>query len=233
MPNSFKAATWNVFHGTDLNVLRPILKYLRKEGVTLLLIQEGQNRHLPDLLSEFGLVAIRGGFECIVAYDPKVWEQKKARTVRLSPTTYFRKSGKAVPFMESPLLVLRHKATGKKVKALSYHTPSAVQRGGKPNRKVAARLRVTENAMRLFRRIGGNARKAVLFGGDDNWDERHGRWPIVSRKFTGLRVVQAPSGTHGKRRIDDFRIKGLGVGEGYTLFGGGDHRVHVREFRWL
>lgn len=226
----FKAATWNVYHGTKIETLRPILKDLRDQGVSLFLIQEGQNPGLRMLLAKHGLVAVRGGFECIVAYDPEVWEYRKHRTVRLSPTTYFRKSGRAVPFMESPLVVLEHRATGKRIKALSYHTPSAVQRGGKPNRKVKKRLAVTENAMRLFKRIASRSRKALLFGGDDNWDERHGRWPIMSRRFTGLRVVQAPEATHGKRRIDDFRVAGLRVGKGSTERGGGDHRVHIRRF---
>lgn len=233
MADDFTAATWNVYHGTSMETLRPILKGLRNKGVSLFLIQEGQNPGLRMLLAKHGLVAVRGGFECIVAYDPEVWELRKARVVRLSPTTYFRKSGRAVPFMESPLVVLEHRATGKRIKALSYHTPSAVQRGGRPNRKVKARLRVTENAMRLFKRLSGRSRKALLFGGDDNWDERHGRWPVMSRRFTGLRVVQAPDATHGKRRIDDFRIKGLKLGRSkWTERGGGDHRVHVRSFNF-
>jgi hypothetical protein len=45
--------------------------------------------------------------------------------------------------------------------------------------------------------------------------------------------VQAPTGTIGPgRRIDDFRVRGLTPGEGYTGQGGGDHKFFVSSFAW-
>lgn len=232
----FTAATWNVYHGTDLAVLNPILRRLRHDGVSIFLIQEGQRDGLPALLAKRGLVPFRGGVECLVAYDPEVWELRRSRVVALSPTTYFRKGGKPVPLMTSPVVRLRHRKSGKVLKALSYHTPSAVQRGGEENENAPARLAVTENAMRVLRRIASRSKVAVLAGGDDNFDERLGFWRELTQGFTGLEVVQAPTGTHGSlrrgRRIDDFRTKGLRARSGYTIPGGGDHRVHVRRFDW-
>jgi hypothetical protein len=55
----------------------------------------------------------------------------------------------------------------------------------------------------------------------------------MRRKATGLRQLQAPTGTVGKvRRIDDFRIRGLVPGDGYTARGGGDHKLFVSAFSW-
>lgn len=234
--SGFAAATWNVYHGTKLDELRPILRDLRRDGVTLFLIQEGQRNGLLGLLEAHGLVGVRGGPESLVAYDPQKWREKKRRIVQLATSTYYRVTGRRVPLMYSPMVKLQCLGCGRKVKALSYHTPSAVQRGGKPNRGAARRLRVTESAMRLFRRLARHTkgRVALLFGGDDNFDERLGHWHELTQPFTGLQVVQAPTGTHGNgaRRIDDFRVRGLHVGEGYTTPGGGDHRVHVRFFNW-
>lgn len=228
--SDFTAATWNVFHGTKIDVLRPKVARLKRLGVSLIYVQEATRESHEALFAEFGFEVIRGGWECLIAFDPEVWELRRHRTVRLSPTTYFRKTGRAVPYMEAPLVTLRHRATGKRLKALSYHTPSAVQRGGKPNRKVKARLRVTENAMTLFRDLNSRFRASACFAGDDNWDERLGHWRVMGKRFTGLRVVQAPAGTHGKRRIDDFRVRDLTPRSGITLVGGGDHKIHVRSF---
>jgi hypothetical protein len=55
----------------------------------------------------------------------------------------------------------------------------------------------------------------------------------MRRASTGLRQLVAPTGTISRyRRIDDFRIRGLLPGAGYTGNGGGDHKFFVSDFTW-
>jgi len=227
----FLAATWNVFHGTPITTLEPILKRLRKANVSLFLIQEGTNPELPAMLGRAGLEAVKQG-QNVVAYDLNLWPSIAEKRVVLSDKTFQRANGEESPLVVSPSVILSDRQ-GRTLTALSYHLPPHVQVGGDVNPGVPKRVEITEDAMATMRDLANAAKtRAILFGGDDNFDERLGVWDKLRMAFTGLRLVQAPNPTHGDRKIDDFRVKGLEPGRGWTPDGGGDHKVHVRGFTW-
>ena len=226
----FKAATWNVFHGTSVDTLLPVLEQLLAEGVSVLLLQEAAGADIATMLRSKGLKFARLD-QCLVAWDP-IWACVNTADARLSETRYSRVGGALAPPNRSPLVVLSD-PWGRTLTAVSYHMPAGVQRGGKVNPKVPKRTRIIEESFGTMRDLAASAEtRAILFGGDDNFDERRGRWDVLLRPFTRLKLVQAPRPTHGRRRIDDFRVRHLKPGKGSTLAGGGDHRVHVREFSW-
>lgn len=229
----FKAATWNVFHGTDVEDLEPILTRLIKQGVTVFLLQEAAGRDIAGMLRRAGLDYEAYG-QHLIAWDRYTWRAKSYDQLKLGETHYYRKDGKTPIWSEAVAVVLVHRQTGKVLDTMSYHTPAHVQ--VKPGRRPKRRFRALVESMRTMRRRAA-ARVHALYGGDDNVDEFRafrGTWRFMLKVGTGLRQVRAPRPTHGHRRrgrkIDDFRVKGLAVGDGQVLEGGGDHRVHVREF---
>ena len=232
-PDRFKAATWNVYYDTPLERVDPILEGLLRARVSILLIQEGQQPGLPRLLRSHGLCAFRHQLGNVVAWDPAVWPVSTGRRVRLARTTFYldpaARRGHIVT--NAPLVRLEDRA-GRSLAALSYHLPSAVDRG-RPNPDLPLRVRTTRESMVTLRGLASRY-PVCLFGGDDNVDEGRGTgWAFMRRRATGLRQVQAPAATHaGGRRIDDFRVKGLVPLGGTVRPGGGDHRIHVRAFRW-
>jgi len=235
---SFKAVTWNVYNGTSPEKLRPILARLRRRGVTVFLMQEVIRADVRQMLREEGLRVAYATPQYVVAWDPDVWQREgEVEDVRLGETNYYTTKGHPV-WCEAVRVTLRHKPSGKTIDALSYHTPAAVQRGGPNVAGVPLRVTALRESMASLRRLSReNRADAILYGGDDNVDERHGKgWGFMLRAATGLRQVVAPASTHGSRKpgqgrkIDDFRVRDLRVGEGFVVEGGGDHRAHAREF---
>jgi len=235
--DTFKAATWNVFYGTDPEELRRILRRLRKDGVTVFLMQEVSNPKIRAMLREEGLRIAYAPSQYVVAYDPDVWTAvSDSKSERLSQTGYYRKGGDKVIHSDAVSVILSDRQ-GRTINALSYHTPPSVQ---KPSHlRPVRRFITTRESMTSLRDIAKNSEtRAILFGGDDNFDESRtfrSEFKFMLKAFTGLTQVQSPKGTSthgGGRRIDDFRIKGLKALAGYVLDGGGDHKAHVREFRW-
>ncbi|WP_166140836.1 hypothetical protein [Nocardioides ochotonae] len=220
--------TWNVQHGTPLDTIERILIDLLRDGVSVFLIQEATAPGLCAMLRRHGLGVAFEAPEFVVAWRRDEWTAVAKRGHVLSPTPYGRnRRSRAV----SAILCDRQ---GRTLEALCYHTPSQVQnvnpRTDRPNRVKAVR-----ESMATLKTIADKSHtRAVLFGGDDNVDERHGRgWDFMLAAATGLRQLVAPAGTHGTRKIDDFRVRGLvPVGAGSVRPGGGDHRAHVRRFRW-
>lgn len=227
----FTAATWNVYHGTPVAKLEPILQRLLTRDVSLLLMQEVAHEAQREMLWAAGLEVFFHPRQYVVAWHPAQWVEIESHGVRLSETAYWRPDGGDRQYSEAALAILCDRA-GRSLTAMSYHTPAHVQHADKPPNRITA---LVESAA-MWREVSTAAQtRACLFGGDDNVDEdgRHGPWGFMQARATGLRQIQAPSATHGRtRRIDDFRVRGLRAGPGYVLPGGGDHRIHVRDFVW-
>lgn len=234
LSNSFKAVTWNVYHATKVDELEPILEDLLSDGVSMFLMQEAGGRDITRLLEKYGLETYVFD-QYRLAWDPEVWQRLSTRHRLTSNKKVFGKRGA----VKNHIVVgrFRHRFSRRKLKVVSYHTPAHVQRP-EWNRRAPNRWRVLRDAMALFSRMARNAGiRHLLFGGDDNVDEsrssggRKSRFNFLLR--TGLKQIQPPSGTHGNRKIDDFRVKGLEpVGRGYVRPGGGDHKLFVCRFRF-
>ena len=233
--DGFKAVTWNVYYGTPVSRLRPILDRLVKDGVSVFLMQEMSNPDARRMLEDQGLAYHYVGYQWVVAWNPEVWTASDLSAPRLSSTSFTRLDGSGPIYVDSALGTLRDGA-GRTLDVMSYHLPPNVQVRN-PERN---RLRIDRQAAATWRRlVDATTSDAVLFGGDDNVDESSGYrsegafWDFLRRPATGLRLVQAPSGTIGRhRRIDDFRVRGLRPGAGYTGDGGGDHQFFVSRFTW-
>jgi len=233
-PADFTAATWNVYHGSPVASLRPVLRQLRSDGVSLLLMQEVSNPDVRAMLHDEDLHVAFAPRQYVVAYDPGVWEREgNVEAVRLGSTRWFSTTG-APQWSEAVRVILRHKPSGLTLDALSYHTPAGVQRGGPAIDSVPRRIAVLRESMATLTRLANEGRAdAVLYGGDDNVDERHGSgWDFMLEPATGLRQVTAPEGTHGSRKIDDFRVRGLTALAGRVVENVSDHDIHVRAFRF-
>lgn len=233
-PATFKAATWNVFYGTKAPELRPHLRRMREDGVTLFLLQELSTPEVREMIREEGLRLAFAPRQYGVAWDPEVWEQVgEPEAPVLSPTTYYTTGGHPMP-SRAVRVVLRHRPSGKTIDALSYHTPSSVQTPAGPSDDVPRRVQALRESVATLKRLADeNRADAVLYGGDDNVDERRGdrsAWDFMRRAATGLRQVIFPAGTHHARAIDDFRVRGLRVGDGYDVPNPSDHDAHVRVF---
>lgn len=233
--SDFKAVTWNVYFGTPVSELRPILQRLLSDGVSLFLMQEMSNPLARRMLEDAGLEVHYVAYQWVVAWDPEVWSAQDVWGRRLSPTSFVRADGRGPIFVDSALATLQDRA-GRSLDVMSYHLPPNVQ----VRYPEARRLRIHRESAATWRElVDSSTSDAMLFGGDDNVDEKNGYrsdtdfWDFMLRKATGLRQVLAPTGTIGRnRRIDDFRIRGLQAGAGYTGNGGGDHRFFVSDFSW-
>jgi hypothetical protein len=228
--------TWNVFAGTDVDVLEPILQAELAAGVSFFFMQEAGGKDIDRMLRRNGLCTfVHDQFR--LAWLPEVHEELHTRHRKTSNRTMDTAHGRKSNYVA--LGRFRHKPSGRKWKAGSYHTPAHVQRV-EWNRGAPNRWEITKDAFRLFARIAANALVPhVVFAGDDNVDERNaGDGPISRFDFLlkgPLRQVQAPEPTHGGgRKIDDFRLKGMvPVGKGFVRRGGGDHKLFRLRLRFV
>ena len=231
-PRWFTAATWNLRYDVPADRQVSVLRRLKRQGVTVILLQEFQANGIVKAFRDEGWRVYREG-TCGVAWLPSEWVLAANREAVFLSASTFPRVGGAIARPVAAAVTLVH-SCGRTLDVLSYHMPAAVQRAGRPNEGAPARMRVLRESVAT---LGARAREskadAILFGGDDNVDEALGPgWRFMRRVSTGLRLVRPPRGTHGRRRIDDFRIKRLRVGKGWTRPTPGDHRVHVRRFRW-
>lgn len=236
---SFKAVTWNVFNGAVRATVEPILDAQVALGVSLLLGQEAKAAWWPELLASRGFKVVNLN-QCLVAWRTDTWTRVAGGAVNLATTPWFAK-GFNTPRLNESCWAYLCDDKGRSVDALSYHTAPAVQvaESIRPERRFVSTI---ESFAYLGQRAHDAETTAVLYGGDDNVDEQLGEgsdvglWSPLLAGATGLRQVQAPEPTHGKRRrIDDFRVTRRGrlqVGDGWVFDGGADHRGHGREFFW-
>ena len=233
--DSFKAVTWNVYYGTPVATLRPILDSLVADGVSIFLMQEMSNPAARRMLEDEGLAYQYVGYQWVVAWNPEVWTSTALGGLRLSTTPFTRLDGTGPVYADAATATLQD-AAGRTLDVMSYHLPPNVQM---PHPQ-PSRLQIDRDAAAVWRTlVDASTADAMLFGGDDNVDESRGYrpddhfWDFLRRPATGLRLVQAPTGTiSATRRIDDFRIKGLRPEAGYTGDGGGDHQLFVDTFTW-
>jgi hypothetical protein len=227
--STFRAATWNVYHGTKPSELAPLLAAQQGRGVSIFLFQELSQAGVRDMVVGAGLHLVFQPRQYGIAYNPDVWTELASGGIRLSDTAYYAKGGDNKQYSDAVWAILGDHA-GRTLTALSYHTPAHVQVADPPQR----RLQATRESMATLRRVARTAHTdACLFGGDDNVDEARGFRDRFRFMLGGpLKQVRAPAPTHGRRRIDDFRTTGLRALEGSVSPGGGDHRIHTRLFRW-
>lgn len=231
----FKAVTWNVYYGSTVKVLEPVLKRLLKAGVSMFLMQEAGGDDITNMLERNGLKTYVFG-QYRLAWDPKVWEAERTWYHELSDVVTHTTKGDAQVPLGAAIGRFKQVATGAKLKALSYHLPPHTQNPEwnkkTPNRWTA----LHEGVLELVNVAWRSRTKHMLFGGDDNVDEaegnKNGRWDFMLNTAP-LNLVRAPKPTHGNRRIDDFRVTGLKSGKGRVFKGGGDHGAYVREFDFV
>lgn len=230
-PDRFTAATWNVFHDTPRATLEPTLERLVRLRTRLILMQEASKAAHRSMLLDAGFSIAFHPRQYVIAWDPAAFLGVASGGVRLSPTSYWSAGGDHHQWSEAATAILVDRV-GRSLEAMSYHAPAHVQvKDAAANRLQASR----ESLQAMTARAKVNKARAVrsLFAGDDNIDERFGHWPWANRR--PLRQVTAPSGTHGRRRIDDFRVAGLtptSPGLVIPVPAPDDHHVHVREFTW-
>lgn len=227
---TFTVATWNVFNDTPPERLPRILKALTHNGVSIILGQEFTNPINRQVLRDSGWEVFFHGPQWVVAWQPEVWVQIGTNGVRLAQTSYQNKRGHE--FHSDAAMAILSDRVGRTLTAASYHLPSNVQVANQLPRRMQT-LRESAEGLKALADLAQT--RAFLSGGDDNVDERlnHGPWDFLLGKATGLKQVQAPEATHGRtRKIDDFRVRGLKPLDGLVIPGGGDHKIHVREFGW-
>lgn len=244
MDDVFGALTWNCFHGTSAKKMLPILeKQVEEHDVKLVLGQEFAKRSQREIFTAIGWQFFWHPQQYVVAWDP-TWFTAigKGWGARLSEQAYYRKGGDQKQYSEGAAQILCD-PVGHSLLTVSYHLPAHIQvpdRNRPENRFVAA-----VDSMGTLSTLTRKAKTTgSLTGGDDNVDEDSGvgsdtgLWLPMLTKATGLKQIQAPSGTHGKRQIDDFRIPEKGSlrvvkGKGWVFDGGGDHKGHGEYFGWV
>lgn len=214
----FRACTWNVNHGSNADeVEETFTDIAHNYRADVLILQEVKaGRGIQNLLSRLGYESKAVRPEFCIAWGRGHWSFVKMYRPLMSPTKYWTMNYALV-------VVLKHNETGKLVKFMSYHPPAHVQAPPGKHRFVGFKT-VTKVLHEVVRRWNRMARRSVqhldacCFAGDDNVDELRGWAPKDEWEFMlngPLTQVRAPRGTHGPRKIDDFRItKGLqAVGE--------------------
>lgn len=230
MSATFVACSWNVHHSTTGSQLVQPIKRFEQLGVDVMLVQElKRNKGGVKAFKALRWGIVHAEPEFAVAWNKARFEYVRHREVVLSDEDYWKGENKAL------IVVLRDRTNGRLVKCMSYHTPAHVQA---PRHVTNAKvLRVLREAADKWRRVARRTpRAACLFAGDDNVDELKGWSPAGGWDFMlngPLTQVRAPEPTHGRRRIDDFRVRDLEpVGRGSVHATGSDHRAHVRRFRY-
>lgn len=235
--SEFKAATWNMGGGEHVGptdeAARRVLTELHDAGCSIVLGQEAQEQPDRSVLRELGYSVHRFGPESVVAWDPRKWMALDERGVVLNPTHPFYRKGGSPPIYQRAARVILGNSDGQTVDAMSYHLPSSVQEAHPPHNRIDALRECMVTMAQLARETRCHA---VLFGGDDNVDETGpwGPWDFMRFGATGLHQLTAPGNTLGRRRVDDFRVRGLvATGKGRVVHGPTDHNAHVQRLRFV
>lgn len=236
-PDVILAETWNVYHGTHVDKLAPLLDDGVDAGVGLWMMQEAGGKDIRRMLRDRGLNVATGG-EFVIAAAGHL-HIVASEIVRLSPVAYYA-TGSTTPKYGDALRAIVVDEIGRSLDVVSFHDPSNVQANAAG---VPRRVEVAVDSVEARGDLAAASQAtASLFGGDSNYDHDEGRKvPALDAaiKSSGLRLVQAPRATHGGgREIDRFEIVRGGrlrpvPGSGRVLPGGGDHRRHRRAFRWV
>jgi hypothetical protein len=245
MTRTFKAVTWNIFVGTAVAELDPIMKRQLKLGVSVLGMQEAGGKDIDDLCKRNGLRTFlyRPSSEQTnqwrIAWDPEVWVKVDVGGEQMSETHWFQKQH-TVPIYSYMATAILCDKRGKSLYFGSYHWPAHIQ---PTDRKPARYDAAVETAKKMGKLAAASECAATLFVGDSNWDTDTGPQtadtiPYFKGLQTGLREIKAPAATHGKRQIDNmYTIRGGAIRHvkdgAWVAPGGGDHKVHGREFEWL
>lgn len=229
--DTLAAATLNAHFRTPAEALQAPVTVALNAGVSVFAFQEAQQPSIDVMLRANELELVQQG-ESIVAWRTDVWTFVSAYAFQ-TKAHYYRTGGNK-PIRPVTQTAILCDQVGRTLEVGSYHSPSHVQANGRPNTNVQRRLDV---AAELFDTLGARAKasecRAVLYAGDDNWDEARGTWERISRTHNGLRILYPPAPTHkGGRGIDDFRVRRLRDRGGAVYDAPGDHKMHVRELAW-
>jgi hypothetical protein len=231
----FNAVTWNMGGGEGptgptFPQVKNVLTEFKDLNVSVGLGQEVQKDENIEFLKSLGYSVSQYGPESIVFWDHRWVAADEFGTVLNPNTPYHRKDNPRDVWVKMARVILCNRE-GVSLNVGSYHTPSSVQEKNKPPNRIAA----LKESMEQMSRIAETSKcHGVLLGGDDNVDENEGAWgpwDFMRRKATGLNLVVAPRNTLGKRKVDDFRVKGLRPqGDGRVVHGPTDHNAYVQTF---
>lgn len=201
-----RVQVWNVHHHTPKDALAEEAGRFVKMGVDVFLLQEVKlKRGHREVFTKLGYRSRYASPEFMIAWNPERFEYVRHRKILMSPTKYWTLNYALV-------VVLRDKRTGKTIKFMSYHTPAHVQA---PKHVTWPKVwKVLHDGVNKWNRLARKSKvDACIFGGDDNVDEHKGwKHPQGGWGFMldgPLEQIEAPEGTHGRRRIDDFRVRGV------------------------
>lgn len=207
-PGWFTAVTYNVNHSSNADDVREIFKHIfRYYTPSIWILQEVKpNSGIKEYLEGWGLETAYAEPEFLIAWNPKLWDYIVDKRHQMSPTKYWTLN-------YALTVILEFKANKQRVEFMSYHPPAHVQSPSDPSfPKVSKALREIVAKWKRMARKPNRGAKICCYAGDDNVDEFKGWEPPEGWKFMlngPLTQVRAPEGTHGNRKIDDFRIKGL------------------------
>lgn len=224
------AVTWNVEKGGHQPTVRRILREHLAAGVVLFFLQEVTGSTIATFKAAGLQIHPHPIASNAVAWVPRVFELRSVRNVDLADTYLdtTRKPPKRIR-TASPVVLLHHRPSGRTVEALSFHTPSRVDRLRPEKIRVAVLKGAVANMSRLARTTSADH---FIAGGDINVHlTKSKRWDFMRRLATKMALIQPPTGTHGRRRIDVFYVRNTWIiGGGQTGAGGGDHRWHRQRF---
>lgn len=208
-PRWFTAVTYNVNHGSTANDVYAIFRRIRNHAPSIWLLQEVKpDSGIQELLEEWGLECAYAEPEFLIAWNPHIWDYVASRRNLMSPTEYWTLN-------YALTAILEFKTNKQRVEFMSYHPPAHVQSPNDPSYpKVSKALREIVKKWKRMARKANRGAKICCYAGDDNVDEFKGWEPPGGWEFMlngPLTQVRAPKGTHGDRKIDDFRIKGLRI----------------------
>jgi hypothetical protein len=201
----FRAMTWNVHHSSTGKELAPkVNQFIDELGVDIFLLQEVKpSKNALDPFQKKGYRWRYASPEFAIVWNPNRFKYVKHRKVLMSPIKYWTLNYALIVTLED----LR---TGNRVRCMSYHPPAHVQAPKHVTfQKVSTVLR---DVVKKWNRLAKRGPRYDLYGGDDNVDENTGWSPKGDWDFMlngPLTQIQAPRGTHGKRQIDDFRVRNL------------------------
>lgn len=205
----FRAAFWNVHHGTTAAQAKPIFAEIKRMGTDLIILNEVKRKSgIIALLKAMGYMTAYNGPEFAIAWRPGAFDYIRDRDLVVSEHDYWLDRNEAL------FVALRHVATGQLLWAISEHTPAHISRRNHPtfNNVLEVHKEVSERNAKISARAKRKG-ASVLIGRDGNIDPRkdrpvwNGTWDWV---YEGYRYVRSPKPTFGaKRHIDEMLVVNL------------------------
>lgn len=203
-PGSFVSVTYNVNHSNTIDDLHLMFDRIMVYKPSVWILQEVKDpKGLKKYFRDHGFFTIYTKPEFMIAYEAKLWDELKHRVYRMASTEYWT-------INYALTVLLQFKGNGQRVEFMDYHPPAHVQSPKDPSFAKVSKV-VREWKAKLDRIVKRRQSHHIEFcgAGDDNVDEFKGwapkpdGWEFMLR---GPKQIRPPVGTHGARKIDDFRI---------------------------